>query len=327
MNPHFQQLIIQSALGKKSGTGGPDGKRPNRFTLAKSVYRFKALLRRNIKNGLLILIGVLSAGFGLEGFLLPNKFIDGGATGISLLISELSKWPLSLIIVIINIPFIVIGYHQMGRLFAIKTSLAILALAMAIYFVPYPIVTSDKLLVSVFGGFFLGAGIGFAMRGGAVLDGTEVLAIFISRNSSATIGDVIMGINVIIFSTAAWLLGRDTALYSMLAYLAASRTVDFLIEGIEEYTGVTIISVKSAEIGKAITEKLGRGITVYHGKGGYGKRGYQERDTEILFTVITRLEITKLRTEVELIDPHAFVVMSSIKDTKGGMIKKRPMKE
>lgn len=327
MNPHFQQIIVQSVVGKKNLRGNVDGKPPSRYSLAKSMYRFKALLRRNIKNSFLILLGILSAGFGLKGFLLPNKFIDGGATGISLLITELSQWPLSIIIVLINIPFMIIGYHQMGRSFAMKSCMAIVALALAIFLIPYPVVTSDKLLVSIFGGFFLGAGIGFAMRGGAVLDGTEVLAIYISRKSTLTIGDVIMGINVLIFSTAAWLLGIDTALYSMLTYLAASRTVDFLIEGIEEYTGVTIISVKSSEIAKTITEKLGRGITVYQGKGGYGKRGYVERDTEILFTVITRLEISRLRTEIELIDPHAFVVMSSIKDTKGGMIKKRPLKE
>lgn len=327
MNPHFQQIIVQSVFGKKGRQPNGDDKPPSRYSMAKSMYRFKTLLRRNIKNSFLMLVGILSAGFGLKGFLLPNKFIDGGATGISLLITELSQWPLSIIIVLINIPFMIIGYHQMGKNFAVKSCVAILGLAIAILLIPYPIVTSDKLLVSIFGGFFLGAGIGFAMRGGAVLDGTEVLAIYISRKSSLTIGDVIMAINVLIFASAAWLMGIDTALYSMLTYLAASRTVDFLIEGIEEYTGVTIISVKSGEIGKTITEKLGRGITVYQGKGGYGKRGYMERDTEILFTVITRLEISRLRTEIDLIDPYAFVVMSSIKDTKGGMIKKRPLKE
>ena len=323
MNPQFQQLVVQAAARKKKRGSSPD---QSKFGRARSRYRFKKLLNQNIKSSIFIIIGILSAGFGLKSFLLPTSFIDGGATGISLLITALTKWPLALIIIVINIPFIIIGYLQMGQSFAVKTTIAILGLSICIAFFPYPIVTQDKLLVAIFGGFFLGAGIGFAMRGGAVLDGTEVLAIHLSRKSSASIGDIIMIMNVIIFSTAAWFLGIDTALYSMLAYLSASRTVDFLIEGIEEYTGVTIISPKSTEISIMIAEKLGRGITVYSGKGGYGKRGYaKDTNMNIIFTVITRLEISKLQLEIDLIDPNAFVVMHSIKDTRGGMIKKRPM--
>jgi uncharacterized membrane-anchored protein YitT (DUF2179 family) len=159
-----------------------------------------------------------------------------------------------------------------------------------------------------------------------VLDGTEVLAIYLSRKTSASIGDIILIINIFIFGSAAYLLGIETALYSMLTYLAASRTVDFLIEGIEEYTGVTIISPKSDEIARMITEKLGRGITLYQGRGGYGKKGRVSSENNILFTVVTRLEISRLKSEIELIDPQAFMVMHSIKDTKGGMIKKRPLK-
>ena len=280
----------------------------------------------NSKDAVLIMIGILSAGFGLKSFLLPVKFIDGGATGISLLTSALSGWPLSVIIILINFPFILIGYRQIGKLFTIKTILAIIGLAVCLAVVDYPIVTSDKLLVAVFGGFFLGAGIGFAVRGGGVLDGTEILAIYLSRKLGATIGDVIMMINVLIFAAAAYFLGIDKALYSMLTYLSASKTVDFLIEGIEEYTGVTIISPKNEEIAKVITEKLGRGVTVYKGAGGFGKRGLVQEDQHILFTVITRLEISRLKHEIEIIDPNAFVVMNSIKDTRGGMIKKRPLK-
>lgn len=325
MNPQFQQIVIQSA-SSNSGQGPDLDPGSRKFNRAKARYRFRKLVKQNLKSGMFIIIGILSAGFGLESFILPSNFIDGGATGISLLVSEVFQQPLSLVLVLVNIPFIIIAYLQMGQTFAIRTVFAILGLAIALVVVPYAPVTNDKLLVSVFGGFFLGAGIGFAIRGGAVLDGTEVLAIFLSRKSSASIGDVIMIINVVIFSVAAYLLGIETALYSMLTYLAASKTVDFLIEGIEEYTGVTIISPKSAEISNMIVEKLGRGITVYSGKGGYGKRGYTANNNmNIIFTVITRLEITKLQTELDLIDPNAFVVMHSIKDTKGGMIKKRPL--
>jgi uncharacterized membrane-anchored protein YitT (DUF2179 family) len=178
--------------------------------------------------------------------------------------------------------------------------------------------------VAVFGGFFLGAGIGFAVRGGAVIDGTEVLAIYLSRKFRTTIGDIIIVINVIIFLAAAYLLGVEVALYSMITYLAASKTLDFLVEGIEEYTGVTVISGKSEEIRLMIIEKMGRGVTVYSGKRGFGKRG-ESSEIDIIYTVITRLELNKLHTELEKIDPNAFVVMNSVKDTKGGMIKKRPL--
>jgi len=326
MNPHFQQLVIEAAQN-----GPPvnfdDKKRPSKFKQWKDKRRNRILLLQHIKSGILIVLGILSAGFGLESFLLPSRFIDGGATGISLLLTEVTDQPLYVIIVLVNIPFIIMAYRQMGKLFTLKTILAIIGLAICLAFLPYPDVTSDKLLVAVFGGFFLGAGIGFAMRGGAVLDGTEVLAIVLSRKVNMSIGDVIMVINVIIFGVAVKLLGVEPALYSMLTYLAASKTVNFLIEGLEEYTGVTIISPKNEEIGKMITEKLGRGITLYSGKGGFGKKGRHDRETEIIYIVITRLEISRLNSEIDLIDPNAFVVMHSIKDTKGGMIKKRPMKE
>jgi len=297
----------------------------SRYREAKELFRYKKLLFRALKDFLLLGAGIFSAGFGLEGFLLPNSFIDGGATGIALLISEITNWSLAVLLVAINIPFLLLGYRQVGKWFTIKTAIAIIGLALCITFIHYPVITSDKLLVAVFGGFFLGLGVGLAIRGGGVLDGTEVLAIFISRKTATSVGDIILIFNVIIFSFAAYLLSIETALYSILIYLAASRTVDFLIEGIEEYTGVTIVSPKSEEIGAMITEKLGRGITVYRGTHGYGKRGHVS-DISILFTVITRLEISRLRTEIEAIDPHAFVVMQRLKDTKGGMIKKRPFK-
>jgi uncharacterized membrane-anchored protein YitT (DUF2179 family) len=242
------------------------------------------------------------------------------------LVSQLSGLSLSVLLILVNIPFVVLGYAQIGKSFVIKTTLAIGLLAIIVAVLPYPVITSDKLLISVFGGFFLGMGIGLAVRGGGVLDGTEILAIYISRRTSLTIGDVILIFNVIIFSFAAYLLGIETALYAILTYLSASKTVDFIIEGIEEYTGVTIISPKSDEISNMIIKKMGRGVTLYKGSGGYGKGGLKKYDQEIVYTVITRLEIAKLQTELDTIDPNAFTVMHSIRDTKGGMIKKRVMK-
>jgi uncharacterized membrane-anchored protein YitT (DUF2179 family) len=192
--------------------------------------------------------------------------------------------------------------------------------------VHYPTVTNDKLLVAVFGGFFLGAGIGFTIRGGAVIDGTEILAIFMSRKRSLSVGDFILVFNVLIFSAAAYLLSPGIAMYAMLTYLAASKTVDFILEGVEEFTGVTIISTHSDEICEFIKTQMGRGLTIYSGKRGYGKRGDSAVTTEILFTVVTRLEISRLTNAIEKIDPNAFIVMQSIRDTKGGMVKKRPLK-
>ncbi|WP_333877615.1 YitT family protein [Flavobacterium sp.] len=324
MNSLWEKIIIQTILKKPKKKGGKE-KVYSKYELAKGYREFVILAKRNSKDFFLITIGIFSASFGFKGFLLTNHFIDGGATGISLLISFLTKIPLYMLIIAVNIPFIILGYKVMGKAFAIKTALAITGLSFCLATVTFPNVTNDNLLVAIFGGFFLGAGIGLSVRGGAVIDGTEVLAIFLSRKLGTTIGDIIVVINVIIFSTAAYFLGIEVAMYSMITYLAASKTLDFLVEGIDEYIGVTIVSSKSNEIRQMIIEVMGRGVTVYSGKRGYGKRG-ETKEVEIIYTVITRLELNKLNTEIEKIEPTAFVVMNSIKDTKGGMIKKRPLK-
>lgn len=323
-NPFFKQVIFQRVWNhlKKNN---PDQKISN-YDVAKEFYKIRVTTTHLFKDALLIGLGILSAGFGLKGFLLPNNFIDGGVTGISLLVTHVTVFSLPILIIVINLPFMILGYAQIGRSFAFKSIAAILGLAVAIALIDYPVITSDKLLISVFGGFFLGAGIGLSIRGGGVLDGTEVLAIHLSKRTGLTIGDIILVFNIMIFSVAAYLLGIESALYSVLTYLAASKTVDFIVEGVEEYTGVTIISSHSEEVRKMITERMGRGVTIYNGKRGYGKRGDNLDPTDIVYTVVTRLEIAKLRAETEKIDPNAFIVMSSVKDTHGGMIKKRPLK-
>ncbi len=296
------------------------------FRRGKMRKKAERSLKNFFADSFLIVLGVLSAGFGLRGFLLPNDFIDGGAVGISLLVTEVTGISLPLILVLVNLPFILSGIKVIDSWFAVKTAIAICMLALAVAVIPYPEMTQDTLLVAGFGGFFLGAGIGLAVRGGCVIDGTEVLAIFVSRKTGLSIGDVILIINLIIFSFAAWLLSVETAMYAVLTYLSASKTVDFVIEGIEEYTGVTIISRKQEAIKDVITDELGRGFTVYKGELGYGKRGKTKTPTDIIYTVITRLKVSKLKAEVEKIDPEAFIIMHSIKDTKGGMIKKRRLK-
>ena len=272
-----------------------------------------------------ITLGIISASFGLKGFLLPNSFIDGGVTGISLIISELTNIPLSYLLVALNIPFIILALSTINRQFAFRSLIAIVLLALTVHFVPFPTITNDKLLIAVFGGFFLGLGIGLAIRGGSVIDGTEILAVFAGRKTTMTIADVILVLNVFIFMVAAYVFSIEIALYAILTYLAASKTVDFIVSGIEEYIGVTIISERSEEIRLAIIENLGRGCTLYYGKKGFAKRGEKLKKTDIVYTLITRLELSKLKSEVDKIDKDAFVVMHSIKDVKGGMIKKKPM--
>lgn len=279
----------------------------------------------SLRSLLFLVAGVSSATFGLKGFLLPNHFLDGGITGISLLISRLTGIELSVLIAVINLPFIYAGAKQVGKEFAIKTACSILALALAVHFVQFPAITKDPLLIAVFGGFFIGAGIGLCMRGGGVIDGTEVLALQVSRVSTLSVGDFIGVFNILLFTTSALLVNLEMALYSMLTYLSASKTVDFLVTGIEEYLGVTVISDKAEAIEVMVVEKLGRGVTVYSGEGGYGKHGHVRESRKILYCVVTRLEVQRLLTEIAHIDADAFVIQAPVADTRGGMIKKRPL--
>jgi len=298
-----------------------------RLLQLKAIRLRKITIQRAIKDVLFISFGVLSAVFGLKGFLLPSNFLDGGVMGISLLVNYFTKINLAYLVVIINLPFIVIAYTQVSKVFAIKTLIAIALLALGLAFIEIPFITQDKLLIAFFGGFFLGCGIGLSIRGGSVIDGTEVLAIYSSRKTTLTVGDFILAFNIVIFVVAASLINVETALYAILTYLVASKTVDFVVHGIEEYTSVMIVSEKSHEITDAITNRMGRGVTILKGKSGFGKKGHREKDLDVIYSVITRLELQKLKTEITKIDPDAFVVENSVNDIKGGMIKKRPLQE
>lgn len=296
-----------------------------RFLHLKALRIRRIQMVRTVKDTLFIVFGIFSAAFGLKGFLLPNGFLDGGVMGISLLTNQVTGLNLSFLVVVLNLPFIIIGYTQVSKLFAFKTLIAISGLAVVLYFIQFDTITNDDLLISVFGGFFLGAGIGLSIRGGSVLDGTEVLAIFTSRKTTLTVGDIILVLNIGIFSVAAYLINIETALYAILTYLVASKTVDFVVHGIEEYTSVMIVSERSEEIRQAITQKMGRGVTILKGKSGFGKTGHKEKELDVIFSVITRLELQKMKTEIAKIDQDAFVVENSVNDIKGGMIKKRPL--
>jgi uncharacterized membrane-anchored protein YitT (DUF2179 family) len=273
---------------------------------------------REALNTFLIVLGIFSAGMGLKGFLLSSHFIDGGVTGVSMLITEISGFPLSILILVFNLPFIALGYKQVGKKFAVKSALAIAGLAIVLALVPYPDVTPDSLLTAVFGGFFIGAGIGLAIRGGAVLDGTEIAALLISKNSSLLrVADVILILNIVIFAAATFFLGVNVAMYSILTYVAAAKTIDFLLYGIEEYQAIIIVSDCHELIRQTIVNVLHRSVTIYKGQGGVSNT---ERD--ILYVVVTRLEIGEIKRAVREIDPNAFVIVHALSDAEGGLVKR-----
>lgn len=277
------------------------------FTLSDIIYLF---------------LGVISASFALKSFLVPNHFLDGGVTGISLLIHEVKHINLGLLLLLLNIPFIVLAYFKVGKFFAIRSTVTIILIAVIMHFVNFPELTHDKLLVAMFGGFFMGIGIGLCMRGGGTFDGMEVLALLTFKKSSFSITEIILGMNIIIFIIAARFLNVETSLYAILTYIIASQITKYVIEGIEAYTGVTIVSGNSEEIKKALVLTLNRGITVYKGERGFMKETFeQSADVDIIFTIVTRLEVRRLQNIVKTIDPKAFIFTHTVREPQGGIVK------
>ncbi len=324
MNPFFHQIITDRV---KKYYGKHPEKKPKNFKLEKRTNDVEVEIEHQLVDFLYIIIGVLSAAFGLKSFLIPNSFIDGGVMGISLIASEVTGLSLPMLIVVLNLPFLILGYTAISPRFAIKSVIGIVLLSVAVWAIPFTSLTDEPILIAAFGGVFLGLGIGMAVRGGAIIDGTEVLAIFISRKTSLTVGNVILLFNILIFGAAAYFLTVETALYAILTYFAAAKMIDFVIDGIEEYIAVTIISDRSDQIRRSIIQVLGRGCTIFHGERGFSEGGRPLIKTQIVYTVITRLELSRLRTEIDKVDKKAFIVMTGVKDTKGGMIKKNAIKK
>jgi uncharacterized membrane-anchored protein YitT (DUF2179 family)/HD superfamily phosphodiesterase len=288
------------------------------------VDAMKQTLLSIFHDWFLICLGVITAGFALKGFLVPNHFFDGGVTGVSLLLHELYHFNLAATIVVANLPLIVVSYFAVSNKFAFKTFISVLLLGLCLLYIPYPTITSDNLLISIFGGFFLGVGIGLTMRAGCALDGVEVLALYTRKFSNFTITEIILGINIIIFTFAAFAFGLETALYSVLTYFTASKAIDYVVEGIEAYTGVTIISGESDTIKHRLVNELGRGITVYKGERGFLPGNYEvSTDCDIIFTVVTRMELRKLKNVVYETDAKAFVFANTIREASGGLVKQR----
>jgi uncharacterized membrane-anchored protein YitT (DUF2179 family) len=285
----------------------------------------KGWLSQRLKEAILVILGVISFAFALKGLLIPNNFFDGGVTGIGLLITKKYDLNIASVIVLVNIPFIIFGAYQVGMRFAIKTLLAMILLGLCLWFIPFPMVSDDKLIVSIFGGFFIGLGVGFGMHGGCALDGIEILASYTWKRMGFSLSEIIMGMNTIIFLVAAIYFGLEVAFYSMLTYYVATKTIDYVVEGIEEFTGVTIVSAgKSDEIKECLVEQLGKGITVYKGERGFMKGKFSDSSpVDIIYTVVTRLEVRKIRNALHAIDPKAFIFTSSIKEATGGILKQK----
>ncbi|NOT38575.1 MAG: DUF2179 domain-containing protein [Saprospiraceae bacterium] len=315
----FHTDIVQKECNEMKDKNLQEIMNNNNVKLENSETRIKLL-----KDFLKIIIGVLLAGFGLKGFLVPNHFFDGGNTGISLLLKQVVGLDLSILLLFTNFPFIIIGYFIIGRKFAIRTLFSLILLGLFILFVPVHSMTEDKLLIAIFGGAFLGIGTGLVMRAGGALDGLEVLALYTLRKTSFSMSEVILGINFIIFLIAGICFGFEIALYSVLTYLSATKCIDYVVEGIHAYTGVTIISSKSNEIKLEVVNTLGRAITVYKGERGFLPGQFHiHSEVDIIFTIINRLELRKLNNLVKTIDPKAFIYSNTIKEVSGGIVKLR----
>jgi len=325
-----QQIAFLSTHKYFTQTAIQEREETKQINLTKLISTVKTPLKKGnhfaelLQDILLMVFGAAIAGIALKCFLVPNRFFDGGVTGFSLLVHELYHINLTAVIISLNIPFIIISYFSVGKRFAIRTFISIVLLGICLYYIPEFAVTNDKLLVAIFGGVFLGIGIGLIMRAGAALDGIEVLALYTLKRTSFTITEIILGINILIFSIAAFKFGIQTSLYSVLTYFAATSTINYVVEGLQAYTGVTIISGKSEEIKYQIVNNLGRGITVYKGERGFlpGKFDVSS-DCDIIFTVVTRLEMRKLKNLVYNVDANAFVFASTIKEASGGIIRRR----
>jgi uncharacterized membrane-anchored protein YitT (DUF2179 family) len=286
--------------------------------LSKQIHWNTILSVRSIS---FTVIGVLFAVLGLQGFMVPNNFLDGGVTGISILVKSFANIHISILLIVFNIPFLILGFRKIGRTFGIQAFIAMILLSALMYFVHIPVFTTDKVLIAVFGGFFVGLGIGFVIRGGGVIDGFEVIAQYTEKKSAFTSSEIILALNTLMIIGAALKFGIETGMYSILVYFTAMKTTDYVVDGFEEFTSMHIISGQHDRIKDLLVNDFGKGITVYKGQRGYLPESFDVRnDCDIVMTVVTRLEIFRIQEAIMEIDPKAFVFVNSIKEVKGGLI-------
>lgn len=274
---------------------------------------------RLVKKYIMLFIGSIIAAIGLEIFLVPNNIIDGGIVGISIMASHITGISLSVFLVLLNVPFLYLGYVQIGKTFAISTLFSIASLSYWVaFFHPIPEVTNDLFLAAVFGGIIVGVGVGLIIRYGGSLDGTEIVAILLDKRTGFSVGEIVMFFNLFILTSAGLIFGWDKAMYSLVAYFIAFKVIDTTIEGLDESKAVLIVSDKPDEIADALMARLGRGVTILHGEGGYTKdKKY------VLYSVITRLEMAKLKSIVDEKDENAFVTINDVHEVMGGRFKKK----
>lgn len=293
---------------------------PTLMTAIKHAIDWKEIF--NFKNILLNLIGVILITLALKGFMLPNKFLDGGVIGISILLHEVFHLPLGALILVLNIPFLFIGQKILGSTFAFQSLITFVMIALSINFVHIEAVTSDRLLIALFGGCLIGVGMGFCIRSGSTADGIEILALLTTRKIGLNVSEVIFGINSLLFLAAAWYFGISTALYSIVTYFSAVKSLDYISQGVEQYISLHIISAKSDEIKELIATKFRKGITIIKGERGYLPDSFNEKwDCDIIVTIVTRLELLRIKEEITQLDPDAFMFIQYIKDASGGILR------
>ncbi|MEI8112122.1 MAG: YitT family protein [Bacteroidia bacterium] len=278
----------------------------------------------NLKNLIQIVVGCSLAVFAMKGFMIPNQFMDGGVTGVSLLLHEVYDFNISMLILVFNLPFIYLGFRRIGKTFAVQTTLAVILLALGLFFIDIEPVTKDKLLIAIFGGALIGTGVGMVIRCGGVIDGAEVIAVFTKRRTGFSNSEIILLFNTFIFAGAAFHLGLESAMYSLITYFAATRATDYVVDGIEQYTSINIISAQHDKVKEFLVNELGKGITVYKGERGYLPGSFDVKsDCEIIVTIVTRLEINQIQDSIMEIDPKAFIYIQSINEASGGILKEK----
>jgi uncharacterized membrane-anchored protein YitT (DUF2179 family) len=276
------------------------------------------------KNVILNLVGVAFITLALKGFMLPNKFLDGGIIGISILMHEITDLPFGFLVLSLNLPFLFLGKRLLGKTFAIQSLMTFLLIAASMTFVHIDAVTTDRLLIALFGGCLIGIGMGLCIRSGSTADGVEILALLTTRKIGLNVSEVIFAMNTLLFLIAAWYFGITTALYSIVTYFSAVKSLDYITHGLEQYTSLHVISSKSEAIKYLIVKKFGKGITVIKGERGYLPDTFDKKtDCDIIVTVITRLELLRIKEEIRKLDPHAFMFIQYIKEASGGILRNK----
>lgn len=276
------------------------------------------------KNIILNIVGVVFITLALKGFMIPNKFLDGGIIGISILIHEITHLPFGVLVLGLNIPFLFLGKRLLGKTFAIQSLITFLLLATSMTFIQIEAVTTDRLLIALFGGCLIGIGMGLCIRSGSTADGVEILALLTTRKIGLNISEVIFAMNTLLFLAAAWSFGIGTALYSIVTYFSAIKSLDYITHGLEQYTSLHVISAKSESIKALIVKKFGKGITIIKGERGYLPDTFDlKSDCDIIITVVTRLELLRIKDEIRKLDPNAFMFIQYIKEASGGILRNK----